>query len=172
MISLPQLWPALKTGQVWQLRGRLATAVVTALLVSVPQEAEACDPNCDLFVFAIIGTPVALGTIVVVPLVGLAIDQGPESLYLRSLIFTTLAAGIGWGIGVAVTSPTNDQVSEEVALALTALPLLFGSVATYLTYRFSSRPENGTPQASRGLQRAVWVVPTTRGVSLGVTLRL
>ena len=142
-------------------------------MVSVPQEAAACDPVGDDFcIVAFIGTPVALGTILVAPLVGLAIDQGPGSLYFRSLGYTTLAAGIGWGIGMAVVSPEGEQVSEAGAWALAALPLLFGSVATYLTYRLSSRPENGTPQASRGLLRAVWVVPTTQGVSLGVTLRL
>lgn len=161
-----------KANQLVQLRGRLATALVTALLVSVPLEAEACDPNCDFAIFAVIGTPVALGTIVVAPLVGLAIDRGGSSRYWQSLGYTALAVGIGWGIGVAVTLPTDDQVSEWGVLALTAVPLLFGSLATYLTYSLSSSRGLGTPQSSRGLRPTVWVVPSTRGGSLGITLQL
>ena len=172
MTSCARLWQSSKARQLCQLRGWLATAAVTGLMVSIPQEAEACDPNCDLFVFAIIGTPVALGTIVVVPLVGLVIDQGAEGRYWQSLGYTTMAAGVGWGVGLAVTLPTDDQVSESGALALAAVPFLLGSLATYLTYRRSSSRGVGTPQPSEGLRPAIWVVPRSRGVSLGVTLRL
>ncbi len=145
---------------------------VAALLVSLPGQAMACDPNCDLFGFTIVATPAALGTILVAPLVGLGIDRRPNRPYWQALGFTTLAAGAGWAIGLAVTSPTGDQVSGVGFWALTAVPVLLGSAATYLTYRFWPRGEGATTSTLSRLAPTIWVAPNTSGVSFGASLRL
>jgi hypothetical protein len=148
------------------------TALAVGLFASLPREAAACDPNCDQFGVLILGTPAALGTVLVAPLVGLATDRRPNRPYWQALGFTTLAAGAGWGVGMAVTSPTDDQVREAGLVALAALPVLLGSAATYLTYRFWPRPEGATSRASRRRSPMIGVTPTPNGISFGASVRL
>ena len=147
--------------------------LVAALLVSLPRQAVACDPNCALVEFLYVATPAALGTVIIAPLVGLAADQRPNRPYLPALVFTTLAAGAGLGIGVAVTSPRgDDKVSGAGLVALTAVPVLLGSAATYLTYRFWPRGEGATTSTLNRVAQTIWVAPNASGVSFGASLRL
>jgi hypothetical protein len=159
-------------GQPTKCSRSLVALLVVTLFVSLPPQAMACDPNCDLFLFAFVATPAALGTVLVAPLVGLATDRRPNSPYWQALGFTTLAAGAGWAIGVAVTSPTGDQVSGAGSWALTAIPVLLGSAATYLTYRFWPRGEGATTSTLSRLFPTIWVAPNASGVSFGASLRL
>ena len=150
----------------------LLTFLAVGLFVSLPRRAAACDPNCDQALFAFVGTSAALGTVLLAPLIGHVADRRPNRPYWQALGFTTLAAGAGWAIGMAVTSPPGRQVRGAGLWALAAVPVLLGSTATYLTYRFWPRPQRPTSRASRALSATIWVAPNPNGVSFGASLRL
>lgn len=136
-------------------------SVIVILFLLQPESANACDPNCDFVAFFVEGTPFALGTIVIAPLLGLAADQKPNSPYWQALGFTTLAVGVGWGIGMAKTSPQGEQV-EDVS-RLVALPVVMGVAATFLVYRFWTRPDHRTSGILWHNGPLVSVAPGTHG---------
>lgn len=146
--------------------------LVTLLLLLPAGRAHACDPNCDAFVFGIAGTPAAAGTILLAPLIGRIVDRRPNSPYLQALAFTVLGAGIGWGIGAAVTFPSGEQVEESTAAGLAALPVLLGSAATFLIYRFWPRGVNRESAVGPRLLPVVSVTPSAKRASIGATWRL
>lgn len=136
---------------------------VPVLLVSQPEKANACDPNCDGFLFLTFGTPAALGTTLIAPLMGLALDRKPHSPYWPAVGFTALAAGVGWGIGAAATLPTGEQVDNNGLLALAALPVAMGSVATFLVYRHWSRRTDKNSSTLWHHGPRISVAPVVRG---------
>ena len=154
------LWSALSRGVV--------ALFVAVLFISTAREAHACDGNCDGFAFVFVGTPAALGTIVVAPLVGLAFDRGPDSPYGEALGATILAAAVGWGIGAAVTLP-DGEISETATAGLIVLPVLAGVTATVMVYRHWVDTES---DALLGQGPDVWVAPSAGGFSIGLTWRL
>ncbi len=145
---------------------------VTVLLISTEREARACNGDCDKYNFKYYGTRAALGTIVVVPLLGLAFDRKPDSPYLQALGFTALAAGVGWGIGAAATFP-DGNINDDALIALIALPVVLGMVATVLVYRFWPRGRGrfGASAVPR-LLPVFSVTPSSSQVSIGFTYRL
>ena len=150
----------------------LVALLLAAFLLSRPGEARACNGNCEYLAFLLTATPAALGTTIVAPLVGLAADRRPNRPYWQALGFTALAAGAGWAIGASVTSSSGNQVSGPVLVSLVALPVVMGSAATYLTFRFWPRGEGATTSTLSRLAPTIWVAPNTSGVSFGVSLRL
>lgn len=142
------------------------------LSVAVPRQAAACDPNCDQLVFLVSGTPAAFGTVVIAPLVGLALDKRPDRPYGEALAVTTLAAATGWTVGFAVTAPSGDQVRGAEFVVLAAIPVVLGTAATYLTYRFWPRPERADARTAGVAPPALWIAPRPGGVTVGANLRL
>jgi len=73
-------------------RSMLVSVIVIRFLLQ-PESANACDPNCDFVAFFVEGTPFALGTIVIAPLLGLATDKKAKFTVLAGTWFYNLG---GW----------------------------------------------------------------------------
>ena len=148
-----------------------AVALAVVMLAAMPRQAHACDPNCDAFAFIIVGTPAALGVILIAPILGGLLDHRPNSPYLRALGITVLGTAIGYGIGAAATFPSGEQMDMTAAYGLAALPVVLGTVATILVYRNWSRGDADGDVAEPRLSPLVNYVPSERRVSVGLTWR-
>ncbi len=115
-----------------QPRTRALGLLLGVLLLAPPRNARACDPNCDVFGVFVIGGLAAAGTIVVAPLIGLALDRRPQPPYWTALGFTALGAAAGWGFGLAATAPEG-EVSDGTLRSYLALPVAMWFAASCLS---------------------------------------
>jgi glucose uptake protein GlcU len=146
--------------------------LVSASLLVPLRQAHACDPNCDAVGFFILGTPAALGTILIAPLVGRAVDHKPGGRYWQALGLTALATGVGWGIGAAVTFPSGEQVEGTTSIiGLAALPVVLGTLATILVYRSAPRTRDMGSAVEPRVLPLLSYAPSSHRLSVGVTLR-
>jgi hypothetical protein len=166
----PYVSVAMGSSRSWR---AIVPLLVSASLLAPLRQAHACDPNCDAVRFFILGTPAALGTILVAPLVGRAVDRKPGGRYWQALGLTALAAGVGWGIGAVVTFPSDEQVTGTTSiLGLAALPVVLGTLATVLVYRSGPRGREEASAVNPRVLPLLSYAPSSQRLSVGVTLRL
>lgn len=76
------------------------------------------------------------------------------------------------GIGAAVTFPFGEQVELTTAAGVAPLPILLGSAATFLVYRFWPRGVDRESTIGPRLLPMVSATPSAKRVSIGAKWRL
>ena len=143
----------------------LALLLIAGLVCGLPQRAMACDPNCDVFMAVVYGVPSALGTTIVAPLVGRALDTREHSPYWTAVGVTAAASGVGVLIAASGTDELHGGGGQMIAL-----PILIGSLATLLVYRYWPRRSDAAVEASAA--RSAWSIDPMVGPStVGLRLR-
>ena len=138
---------------------------LSVLLITWPSRVNAdhagCPLGCDVLASIFIGAPAALTSTIVFPLVGLLIDDGENPPYLRAVAYTLAASSVG----VLIAFKRYDSRYENTR-EFAGLPLLFGAVATFLTYRNAPRQTDKSLSTLWQYAPQVSVSPVARGGSI------
>jgi len=145
---------------------RTATIIILSiLLMTLPNKAKACNGDCAGLALIILGIPTALTSTIIFPLTGLAFYGGENPPYWEAVGYTFLASTAGAGIAYL----GYDDISAfpgDPEVYIIVLPLLFGAVATYLTYHNAPRQTDKSTRALWQYAPQVSVSPVTRGGSI------
>jgi len=146
---------------------RIVIIILSVLPMTWPSKANACDPNCALFGAVILGAPTVLGSTIVFPLIGLAIDNGENPPYWRAVGYTFLASSAGVGLAAGLYDDSNSSAEGNLT-KFVGIPFVFGAVATLLTYTNAPRGTDKTSSALWQYAPQVSVSPFARGGSIGL----
>ena len=136
--------------------------ILSILLVSFPGRA-----NADDEVLIAGAALAALGTTIVVPLVGLGIDKASgreNSPYLPAVVFTVVASSAG---AVLAMNRFDGRVSSRGKREAIGFPLLFGSVTTVLVYTLWPRSNDTASKEFKQNVPRIALAPTKDGGFIG-----
>ena len=134
---------------------------LSIFVMTWPSNANACDDYIDAHVF-LTGAISTLGSTVIFPLVGLAMDNRENPPYWRAVGLTAAASSLG----ALLAFSTLEDSDCDVEFGYTGYPVVFGTVSTYLTYRYASRRTEKSSNALWQYAPQVSVSPIARGGSL------
>ncbi len=120
------------------------SVLIAALLLLIQQPAKSCDPNCDHLHHLLYGGGATLGTILLAPAIGTLLFDDSNPPYGKALGLTALTSIGAYSIGLAITSPTDDQVGGATLGLLAILPVVAGIVTTSAVFnKQNSRDDLG-----------------------------
>ena len=122
---------------------------------------DGCPLGCDVLYSVFVGAPTALTSTIFFPLVGRANFDGENPPYWRAAGYTLVASSVGVWIAFKRYDSRDENSREFVGF-----PLLFGAVATYLTYRYAPRGTDKTSSLLWQYAPKVSVSPVARGGSI------
>ena len=133
---------------------------LSVLLLAWPSWVKACNGGCDALATIAWGVIITLENTIIFPLVGRVLYDGENPPYWKAVGLTFLASSGG---GLFATSRAQDEFRVGEAIGF---PLVFGAVATYLTYRNAARRTDKTSSALWQLAPQVSVSPVAHGGSI------
>jgi len=142
--------------------------ILSVMILTLPSMVNACDPDCENNLPTRIGIPTIIGTTIIIPAIGRAFSDRENPPFNISARFTFLASSAGVLIADQLYFGDGSSVEDfgEILVEFIVMPIVFGTVATYLTYRFTSRQTDKTSNALLQYVPQVSVSSLARGGSV------
>ena len=122
---------------------------------------DVCPLSCDVLYSVVFGALTVLASAIIIPLAGLGLVESENPPYWGAVGYTFVALSVGVWIFFKQYDSRDENIREFVEF-----PLLFGAVATALSYSFLLRRTDKTLSSLWQYAPQISVSPVVRGGSI------